>query len=49
MRARTVYGCGPKEAAAPHGGGPMLDAIMVAISLALFALSVAYAHTCDRL
>jgi len=27
----------------------MLDAVMVAIGLALFALSVAYAHACDRL
>jgi len=27
----------------------MLDMIMVAIGLALFALSVAYAHACDRL
>jgi len=27
----------------------MLDALMVAIGLALFALSVAYVHACDRL
>ena len=49
VRARIVHGCGPYGCAAPYGGGPMLDALMVAIGLALFALSVAYAHACDRL
>jgi len=44
-----AYGRGPGTAAASDGGIPMLDALMVAIGLALFALSVAYAHACDRL
>jgi hypothetical protein len=31
------------------GSIPMLDLIMLAIGLAFFALSVAYAYACDRL
>jgi hypothetical protein len=45
----VIHGCGPQGRATLAGGGPMLDAIMVAIGLALFALSVAYAYACDRL
>jgi hypothetical protein len=28
---------------------PMMDAIMMAIAFAFFALSIAYAYACDRL
>ena len=35
--------------AGPSGGASMLDSLMIALALALFALSILYAFACDRL
>jgi hypothetical protein len=33
----------------PQGDIRMLDLILIAVGLGFFALSIAYAHACDRL
>jgi hypothetical protein len=61
QRIRQSESCDPGLAAMPDRGNrrlptrdiqkeqPVLDVILLAVGLAFFALSIAYAYACDRL